>query len=659
MKATRVIGGLVRDPDDAPLAGGSWYTCTEEGAGIEYRFPAGTLAGVCYLTMDLLLDGTSFTTFHLNLHEGDDGPVFNLLFALLPQVSARLRMPLEMVNQAKWRFDREGAWLKPMAWGDRVDLDRVDRAVLEVYRKDYGTARFAATELQAVATEPPLLESLILPRGKLLDELGQSTIHEWPWKTASETELVERLRSQRAEAPRQHWPADFSRWGGWNARSSEATGFFRRHHDGSRWWLLDPDGHPFWSAGLDSIVPIIDSAHRGLEPALSWIPDDALRATTEHSHRLAGSYINYLGTNFHRAFGDSWREEWMTVVTAEMRRMGFNTLANWSDRELSRRGEIPHVRHLYAPQYTTPMVYRDLPDVYDERFEADAVEFARQLEESVGDPAMIGYFLMNEPTWGFAAETPAAGMLYTYPEGPARERLAAFMEERYQTDAALADDWGIPTSFEEIRRGLFPHQLTERAREACASFSGEMVTRFFSTLTQACRRVDPDHLNLGVRYYSVPPLWAVPAMRGFDVFSMNCYQERVPQELTARINELLQMPTMIGEWHFGALDAGLPGSGIGRVANQTDRGRAYRYYVENAAADPNCVGVHYFTIYDQSAIGRFDGEAYQIGFLDVCHRPYPEMCDAARATHERIYEVASGVAEPFMDKPEYLKKLFV
>jgi hypothetical protein len=122
--------------------------------------------------------------------------------------------------------------------------------------------------------------------------------------------------------------------------------------------------------------------------------------------------------------------------------------------------------------------------------------------------------------------------------------------------------------------------------------------------------------------------------------------------------EAMNCPAMIGEWHFGALDAGLPASGIGRVATQADRGRAYRIYVEDAAAQPWCVGVHYFTLYDQSALGRFDGENYQIGFLDVCHRPYEPLTEAARTSHERLYEVAAGQAKPFDDPPEYLERLF-
>ena len=79
----------------------------------------------------------------------------------------------------------------------------------------------------------------------------------------------------------------------------------------------------------------------------------------------------------------------------------------------------------------------------------------------------------------------------------------------------------------------------------------------------------------------------------------------------------------------------------------------------SAAAKPWCVGTHYFILYDESAIGRFDGECYNIGFSDVCNRPYEELCTAARASHERLYDVASGTAPPFADAPEYLDKLFL
>jgi hypothetical protein len=53
---------------------------------------------------------------------------------------------------------------------------------------------------------------------------------------------------------------------------------------------------------------------------------------------------------------------------------------------------------------------------------------------------------------------------------------------------------------------------------------------------------------------------------------------------------------MIGEFHFGATDRGLPATGIQGAADQTQRGVAYRHYVENGLARPEVVGLHYFPV---------------------------------------------------------------
>jgi hypothetical protein len=249
-------------------------------------------------------------------------------------------------------------------------------------------------------------------------------------------------------------------------------------------------------------------------------------------------------------------------------------------------------------------------------------------------------------------------MLYNTTRCHARTALAEHLRRRYGSDAALARAWDMPVTLAGIEQGRWAMRSTRAAEADLGQFSTVMVEKLFHTLSDACRAVDPNHLNLGARYHTVPPGWALAGMTCFDVFSMNCYQERVPRAKLDEIEAKLNRPVLIGEWHFGALDAGLPASGIGRVATQADRGRAFRIYTEDAATIPQCIGVHYFTMYDQSAIGRNDGENYNIGFYDVCHRAYEPLARAARASHERLYAVASGDARPFADPPRYLSKLF-
>jgi len=661
LKPERLLGKLKKEGTAAPIPEAIWYDSEAEGDGLLYRFPPGSLVSARYLTADALLDGNFQTVYQILLQEGDSGPLFRLQFALLNQCSARIRMPLSAVDQNRWMFQREGAWLKPLAGGARVNLERVDRMTFSVLRAGGRPSRWCLTNFTATPDEVPKLASLVLPKGALLDELGQSRLHDWAGKSKSRSEVTERLKKQAAAASALKFPAHFTKFGGWKEKRFEATGFFRTERDGKRWWLVDPEGYAYWSAGMDCVRVDTEANCEGLEKTLTWQPEPSDRYKGVYSARETrrSRSINYLAANFIEAFGETWYDNWKRIALGELRRLGFNTVANWSDWQIAREAGFPYVRPLSSRLPKTRAIYRDFPDVFAPEFQEDARQFAQQLSETRDDPAFLGYFLMNEPTWGFSSELPAVGMLYNTPECATRQELARVLQAKYADGQALARAWEIETSFDEIARGVWKKTIKGKALADLEEFSGTMTQRFFKTLSQACREVDPKHLNLGIRYHTVPPKWVVEGMRTFDVFSMNCYREKVPFQDTETISQMLNMPVMIGEWHFGALDVGLPASGIGHVKDQAARGQAYRVYLEDAAANPHCVGVHWFTLYDQSALGRFDGENYNIGFLDVCNRPYDEIAAAAKASHERVYDVASGRVEKYADAPGYLPKLFM
>jgi hypothetical protein len=662
LEPSALTPGCTRIDGPVVVPGAVWYEVQKENEGVSFRFAPGALAGMRFLTADLYADTPELAVFQLRLGEGEDGATFTLYYALLPYAEARMRMQAEAINQNRWQFLREGAWLKPMAGGSRVDLARVDRMTIVVLRKGQRPVRWCQTAVTATAVEPSRLAEPRLPKGALLDALGQSTTREWPGRTRDLDELKARLRAQVAAADSHRWPAAFSAWGGMaTQRASAKPGrFFRTHHDGTRWWLLDPDGHPFWSAGLVSVRVDTAANYDGLERALAWMPPPAGEFEEIYGVRADGrKSINYLAANFIRTFGPQWYTQWTAITLGELRRLGFNTIANWSDWEIARAARFPYVRPLAWGDRKAPFIFRDFPDVFDPSWDADAERFGQQLADTRDDPAFIGYFLMNEPTWGFARETPASGMLFNTPQCATRRALADRLAKKYGDDRSLSQAWGFETSLAAVRQGAWTRTLTPPAERDLAEFSAVMVEKYFGALSDSCRRVDPNHLNLGIRYHTIPPEWAVEGMRSFDVFSMNAYTERVPAARMEQVAAMLKMPVMVGEWHFGAHDVGLPASGIGHVPTQEDRGRAYRVYLEDAAAKPWCVGVHYFILYDQSALGRFDGECYNIGFLDVCNRPYEPLCTAARASHERLYDVATGKTPPFDDAPTYLPKLFL
>jgi hypothetical protein len=377
--------------------------------------------------------------------------------------------------------------------------------------------------------------------------------------------------------------------------------------------------------------------------------------------------VNYLTANMIRAFGsEGWHDKWARMALGEIKRLRFNTVGNWSEWEYARQAKFPYVRPLgqggggqRGGGARVPTVYRDFPDVFHPDFEKQAASLADGLKDTTADPAFIGYFLMNEPAWGSSSELPATGMLYNTETCFTRAELARFLKTRYTDDAALAAAWKMPATFDQIASGKWTGIFSPESLKDLQEFSVKMVEHYFQILSQACRKVDPNHLNLGMRWAGLPPLWAVEGMKVFDVFSANCYQPKLPRERAEAIYQMVKKHVMIGEFHFGALDAGLPASGIGHLKNQQERAKAYRVYVEDAAADPYCVGVHWFTLYDESALGRSDGENYNIGFLDVCNRAYDELGRAAILSHERMYQVADGKAEPFNEKLEYLPKLFL
>lgn len=161
----------------------------------------------------------------------------------------------------------------------------------------------------------------------------------------------------------------------------------------------------------------------------------------------------------------------------------------------------------------------------------------------------------------------------------------------------------------------------------------------------AIHRHDPNHLNLGLRFGSRTPEAMLRASRGFDVFSMNSYGYEVDREGLEAAYRITERPILIGEFHFGTPGRGLA-AGLRQTKNQQERGTAYRYYVENAAAHPALIGAHWFQWIDQPPTGRMDGENYNIGIVDVTDRPYVELVEAMKATHKRLLHVHSGKKPP-------------
>jgi hypothetical protein len=120
-----------------------------------------------------------------------------------------------------------------------------------------------------------------------------------------------------------------------------------------------------------------------------------------------------------------------------------------------------------------------------------------------------------------------------------------------------------------------------------------------------------------------------------DVVSYNLYQRDVAD---FQFDGGADVPLIIGEFHFGALDRGMFHTGLVPTASQQTRAEAYQQYVLGALHHPQFVGCHWFQYCDEPTTGRvYDEENYQIGFVDIADTPYAETIAASREVGERLY----------------------
>ena len=69
-------------------------------------------------------------------------------------------------------------------------------------------------------------------------------------------------------------------------------------------------------------------------------------------------------------------------------------------------------------------------------------------------------------------------------------------------------------------------------------------------------------MNLGMRWAWVSDPDVVTGWENFDVFSINCYVHDPTAAIQNIVDLGVDLPHVIGEFHFGALDAGPSSTGL-------------------------------------------------------------------------------------------------
>ncbi|MBP6508222.1 MAG: hypothetical protein KA257_11720 [Opitutaceae bacterium] len=237
-------------------------------------------------------------------------------------------------------------------------------------------------------------------------------------------------------------------------------GFFRvgQTHSG-QWWLLDPEGRPFFARAVHGVQARVEALH---DPA------------------------------------------------ARLRAWGFNTLGGGSDRLYFEEG----LAFLTAVDFCTgdgliQLGGVRLPDVFaaewPERAHARAAEVCPPLAEQ---RELIGWLTDDQPRWPLAPAAARPGLLQTCLSlepslaayHAAWEFALALHGGRLET---LAKAWGVVLPNKAALRELTRSEqgiLSRGHLRDDARWAQEFARRYFGPATAAIRAHDPNHLVLGCRW---------------------------------------------------------------------------------------------------------------------------------------------------------------
>jgi len=509
--------------------------------------------------------------------------------------------------------------------------------------------------------------------GKFLpfvDRYGQFKHLDWPGKVKDDADLKRAAAEEEKRLKAEPEATAFSTFGGWkDGPRLKATGRFRMEKVDGKWWFVDPEGYLFWSHGVVRVSPtggltplaVAGDPSRPRDAFFEELPaaDSPYAAFYQTTDAMLAPFyekwgvtrtFDFTGANLMRLYGKDWFAKWTDRVHRRLRAWGVNTVANGSHPSFYAGGRTP-----YAPRVEA-LWKKDIagaddgfwwrfPDPWSDTFTECLDRAFATWKQQADDPWCLGFFVDNELNFGDGDETLLARWTLRSPDHqPVKRAFADWMEKKYGAWAKASAAWG--TDFKDRAAFLACTDAmakTDAAKADLEAFSGAISEKYFSGVRAAVKKANPKALYLGCRWAGGAPAHAVAACaRHADVTSFNCYADK-PASL-AKLAARYDTPLLIDEFHFMAPDRGLPALYGHGVKDQAARVRSYRTYAEFSMRDPNVVGVHWHQYSDQPFTGRFDGEAANVGLVDIADRPFPELTAELTACAANMYMLRGGDA---------------
>ncbi|NNA55308.1 beta-galactosidase [Pseudomonas koreensis] len=567
--------------------------------------------------------------------------------------------------------------------------------------------------------QPKAAQSLLLERfgvqdgeavtravyGNLVDAYGQSTRNKWPEKISSD----EQLKSAAAKEEQQlkTWLAErekssLDKFGGWSKGPAfKASGFFRTEKRDGRWYLVTPEGHPFYSLGVNTVSPevnqtyvagrewMFESLPKADEPLASHFGEGDNRGgngADQGRGYNAGRWYDFYAANLQRLYGEPCaaqaktaaaaeptsaapckatvdEQKWATHTLDRLQAWGFNTVGNWSADSLSDAARVPYTLPLsivgdYASISTGNDWWGGMPDPFDPRF-AMATERAVAIaaRDHRDDPWLIGYYADNELAWAGPGDDPksryalAYGTLKLTTDVPAKRAFLKQLRDKYRNQEGLSKAWGIELPAWELMEdpGFVPPVPNPEHPEIendFKYFQKVFADTYFKTISDSLKWHAPNQLLLGGRFATSTPEAVASCAQYCDVLSFNMYTLKPQDGYDFAALRALDKPVLITEFNFGSSDRGPFWGGVTQLAREEDRGPAYANFLKQALSEPSIVGVHWFQYLDQPVTGRLlDGENGHFGLVGVTDLPYQGFVEAVRKSNLQALDQLGKEAE--------------
>ncbi|POA19793.1 beta-agarase [Pseudomonas sp. FW300-N1A1] len=544
--------------------------------------------------------------------------------------------------------------------------------------------------------------------GSLVDAYGQSSRAKWPEKVATDDQL--KTAANKEQQQLNAWLAERGRasldtFGGWSKGPAfKASGFFRTEKRDGRWYLVTPEGHPFYSLGVNTVTA--DAARtyvagrEGMFQSLPTNDEPLARYYGEGDNRggngadqgrgfNAGRWYDFYGANLQRTYGQPCvvataatvdeatadasaapcvpsafdEKRWAGHTLDRLQAWGFNTLGNWSAPALGLNDRVPYTLPLsIVGDYTSISTGNDwwggMPDPFDPRF-AMATERAVAIaaRDHRDDPWLIGYFADNELAWAGPGDDPKAryalayGTLKMTTDVPAKRAFLKQLRDKYRNQAGLSKAWGIDLPAWELMEdpGFVPPLPSAEYPEIEADFKyfqKVFADTYFKTISDSLKWHAPNHLLLGGRFAISTPEAVGACAQYCDVLSFNLYTLKPQEGYDFAQLQALDKPVLVTEFNFGSRDRGPFWAGVTEVAREEDRGPAYANFVKQAVSEPSIVGVHWFQYLDQPVTGRLlDGENGHFGLVGITDLPFQGFVDSVRKANLQAVDQLRKTAE--------------